>query len=110
MGGKWIPFGANVVSRNKDTIYMGIAQLDDFRRSDWTFTTIGLFDTSTLSRLDVIETKHRLFSITLNAEGDRLFGVDPVNKSLVIFDAKTGKELSVVDQLGESPILVLVGS
>lgn len=110
MGGKWIPFGANAVSRNKDTIYMGIAQVEDFRRSDWTFTTIGLFDTSTLSRLDVIETKHRLFSITLNAEGDRLFGVDLVNKSLVIFDAKTGKELSVVNQLGESPILVLAKS
>lgn len=108
MGGKWIPFGAAAVTRNKGTLYLGIAQVEDFRRSDWTFTTIGLFDTSTLSRLDVIETKHRLYSITLNAEGNRLFGVDPVNKRLVIFDAKTGKELSVVDQLGESPILVLV--
>jgi hypothetical protein len=110
MGGKWIPFGAAAVSRNKGTIYLGIALVDDFRRSDWTFTTVGLFDTSTLNRLEVIETKHRLYSIALNPEGDRLFGVDPVNKRLVIFDAKTGNELSVVDQLGESPILVLVGS
>jgi Methylamine dehydrogenase heavy chain (MADH)/WD40-like Beta Propeller Repeat len=107
MGGRWLPFRASAVAGDKT--YLGIGQLADKRHSDLTFNTIGVFDSDTLNRRATIETKHRLYSFVINRDGSRLFGVDPVNKSLVVFDTKRREEVAVIDNLGVSPTQVLVG-
>jgi DNA-binding beta-propeller fold protein YncE len=107
MAGMWIPRQTPTGSAKNGRVYFGIGQLADLRRSDWLFSTIGVFDSDTLDRVGVIESTRRLFSIAVNAAGDRLYGVDPAGKSLVVFDTGSGQEIGVVENVAETPILVI---
>lgn len=107
MAGRWLPFGAFAVDTTNNKTYLGIGELA--RHGEWTFDTIGVFDSDSLNKRSAIKTKHRLYSIALSRDGSRLFGVDRISKSLIVFDVTSGAEVAVVDNLGETPIQVLVG-
>ena len=107
MGGKWIPIQYGALAARSGKVYLGISLLSDIRRASWAFSTVGVFDTETLNRLSVIETTRRLFSIGVNQAGDKLYGVDPYTKTLVVFDTSSGKEIGAVEGMGESPMMVI---
>ncbi|MCA1576336.1 MAG: hypothetical protein LC794_03100 [Acidobacteria bacterium] len=108
MGGKWLPLQYGALAAKSGRVYLGISQLADIRRATWGFSTIGVFDTESLNRVGGFETTRRLSSISINPAGDRLYGVDPQTKTLVVFDSSSGKEVATMKGLGESPIMVIV--
>jgi DNA-binding beta-propeller fold protein YncE len=106
MGGKWLPIQYPAFGKS-GKVYIGISQISDIRRASWAFSQIGVFDSDTLNRTGVIDSSRRLFSITVNSAGDRLYGIDPYTKTLVVFDTGSGKEIATVDGLGENPMMVI---
>ncbi|HEY0100631.1 MAG TPA: amine dehydrogenase large subunit [Pyrinomonadaceae bacterium] len=107
IGGKWLPIQYPAIAPKSGKVYLGMGQLADLRMGRWTYNTIGVFDIDTLNRVSLLETKHRLFSISVNPTGSRLYGVDPLGKRLVVFDTGSGSEIGLVEDLGESPMLVI---
>lgn len=107
MGGKWLPIQYPAIPSKNGRVYLGIGQLADMRRGSWAFNAVGVFDTESLNRVGLLKTSRRLFSITVSAAGDRLYGVDPAGKSLVVFDTASGNEIGAVEGVGESPMMVI---
>jgi DNA-binding beta-propeller fold protein YncE len=108
MGGKWIPLQASTSTPGESKLYVGIGQLADFRRSNWSFSQIAVFDKNTLDRVGTFEPSRQVFSLTLSKDGKRLYGIDPRTASIVIIDTATDSELRTISGLGVSPIIALV--
>ncbi|HEY8353411.1 MAG TPA: methylamine dehydrogenase (amicyanin) large subunit [Methylophilaceae bacterium] len=107
---KWRPGGWQPVAYHKDRneIYLLADQ-----REKWTHKTPSRFvivaDATTGKRLRKIELKHDIDAIAVSQDKDPyLYAVDTIERTLHTFDAKTGKHLGSIDELGKAPVMLVV--
>lgn len=105
---KWRPGGWQTLAYHKarNELYLLADQ-----REKWTHKTPSRFvfvvDGTTGKRLRKIELKHEIDSIAVSQDADPyLYAVSAEAKSLFTFDARTGKQLASLDELGRAPALV----
>lgn len=107
---KWRPGGWQPVAYHKDRneIYLLADQ-----REKWTHKTPSRFvvvaDATTGKRLRKIEMKHDIDAIAVSQDKEpHLYALDTVAKTMHTFDAKTGKHVASIDELGKAPVLLVV--
>lgn len=105
---KWRPGGWQTLAYHKarNELYVLADQ-----REKWTHKTPSRFafvvDGTTGKRLRKIELKHEIDSIAVSQDADPyLYAVSAEAKSLFTYDARTGKQLGSLDELGRAPALV----
>lgn len=107
---KWRPGGWQPVAYHKDRneIYLLADQ-----RAKWTHKTPSRFvvvaDATTGKRLRKIELKHDIDAIAVSQDKEpHLYALDTIAKTMHTFDAKTGKHVASLDELGKAPIMLIV--
>lgn len=107
---KWRPGGWQPVAYHKDRneVYLLADQ-----RTKWTHKTPSRFvvvaDATTGKRLRKIELKHDIDAIAVSQDKEPyLYAIDTMAKTLHTFDAKTGKHLAAMDELGKAPVILVV--
>lgn len=105
---KWRPGGWQTLTYHKarNELYVLADQ-----REKWTHKTPSRFvfvvDGTTGKRLRKIELKHEIDSIAVSQDADPyLYAVSAEAKSLFTFDARSGKQVGSLDELGRAPALV----
>jgi methylamine dehydrogenase heavy chain len=106
----WRPGGWQPVAYHKDRneIYLLADQ-----RAKWTHKTPSRFvvvaDATTGKRLRKIEMKHDIDAIAVSQDQEpHLYALDTIAKTMHTFDAKTGKHVASLDELGKAPIMLIV--
>lgn len=107
---KWRPGGWQPVAYHKDRneIYLLADQ-----REKWTHKTPSRFvvvaDATTGKRLRKIEMKHDIDAIAVSQDKEpHLYALDTIAKTMHTFDAKTGKHVASLDELGKAPVMLIV--
>lgn len=107
---KWRPGGWQPVAFHKDRneIYLLADQ-----RAKWTHKTPSRFvvvaDATTGKRLRMIEMKHEIDAIAVSQDKEpHLYALDAIGRTLYTFDAKTGKQVASMDEMGKAPVLLVV--
>lgn len=105
---KWAPGGWNLVAYHRES--NRIFLLAD-QRAPWTHKYVSRFvfvyDAATGKRLSKIDLNHDVNSIGVSADADpQLYAVSAADRTLYIYDPKSGKETSKVEQVGKLPLIV----
>jgi methylamine dehydrogenase heavy chain len=105
---KWAPGGWNIVAYHRES--NRIFLLAD-QREQWTHKYpsrfVFVFDAATGKRLNKIEINKEINSIGVSPDKDpQLYALDAHHRTLHIYEANTGKEVSSVDKIGVVPLIV----
>jgi methylamine dehydrogenase heavy chain len=106
---QWRPGGWQTITYHKarNELYL----LAD-KRAKWTHKLPSRFvfvvDATTGKRLRRIDLKHEIDSIAVSQDNDPyLYAVSAETKSLYTFDARSGKQLGQLDELGKAPTIII---
>ena len=104
----WAPGGWQVVAyhRESDRVFLLADQ-----RAKWTHKSpsrfVFVFEGKTGKRLNKIDLGHETDSIAVSQDKTpQLYALSSAQKTLFIHDAESGKEVSKVDRLGHSPLVI----
>ncbi|HEY2933569.1 MAG TPA: amine dehydrogenase large subunit [Acidobacteriota bacterium] len=100
--------GLVALSPAGDRLYVGVGQaaLTDRRYGQG----ILVFDTGSWKQTGKIEPARSVFSMAVAQDGRRLYTVDPATRTLTVYDVKTGEQVGLMKNLGDSPALLISAS
>jgi hypothetical protein len=102
----WRVSGDGALSPDGKWLYVGYDTR--FPERDIFTDTIVVYDTTTWERLATVPLPSPITQFALSAAGDQLYVISPFTRSLAIYNTDTFQELTVMEDLGGFPALILV--
>jgi YVTN family beta-propeller protein len=103
--GKWVHSAVNSADSNK--IFVSLSLPDGSAQGQWSGGEILSVNLSDSAQSAPVKTKHPFNYLFLSRNGRQLYAINSSEANLMVIDAATLKEVRTVEDIGESPAIII---
>jgi DNA-binding beta-propeller fold protein YncE len=105
---RWIPQRPWPAAPDGTVVYVGVGQQSDRGVTAGQLPTVLVFRTPDWKETGKLQTSTRFRSLSLNKDGTELFALNPVDRTILVINAQSLKEVRKLSSIGQTPTLLLV--